>query len=210
MRYALLALGAISLIGCRQDMHNQPRYKINSASDFWSDRRAARPAIKGTVPRGMNKDADPGFWTGKAAGKLVEVLPMPVTREVLERGKDRFTIYCTPCHGMTGYGDGMIVTRGLKTPPSYHTEALRDQPVGHFFEVMTNGSGSMASYAARIPVKDRWAIIAYIRALQQSQNVKVAELSSEEMSKVNEGPAALVPPPPPTPPKPEAEKKGAR
>ena len=187
MRSALLAFlsfAALGSIGCRLDMHDQPRYRLNSASDFWSDRRAARPAIPGTVARKMNKKADPGYWTGIVNGEPVETFPMPVTREVLDRGRDRFNIYCSPCHGTTGYGDGIIVSRGLKNPPSYHTEALRDQPPGHFFDVMTNGLGSMASYAARIPVADRWAIAAYIRALQASQNVKVADLGPDEVTKV--------------------------
>ncbi len=200
MRYSILLLGALALVGCRQDMHDQPRYRLNAASDFWSDRRSARPAVKGTVPRNMNKAANPGYWTGEAGGKLVEVLPMPLTKALLDRGHDRFKVFCTPCHGLTGYGDGLIVSRGLKNPPSYHTEALRDQPIGHFFKTMTNGSGSMASYAARIPVEDRWAIAAYVRALQQSQNVKVADLSPEEVSKVNESE---------NPPRPPAKKEAA-
>jgi mono/diheme cytochrome c family protein len=194
MRYGILLIGALALMGCRQDMHDQPRYRLNAASDFWSDRRAARPAVKGTVPRNMNKAGNPGYWTGEVAGKPVEVLPVPLTKALLERGKDRYQVFCTPCHGQTGYGDGMIVSRGLKNPPSYHTEALRDQPIGHFFQVVTKGNGSMASYAARIPVEDRWAIVAYIRVLQQSQNVKVAELAGDEVTKVNE---SENPPPPP-------------
>ncbi len=194
MRYGILLIGALALMGCRQDMHDQPRYRLNAASDFWSDRRAARPAVKGTVPRNMNKAGNPGYWTGEVGGKPVEVLPVPLTKALLERGKDRYQVFCTPCHGQTGYGDGMIVSRGLKNPPSYHTEALRDQPIGHFFQVVTKGNGSMASYAARIPVEDRWAIVAYIRVLQQSQNVKVAELAGDEVTKVNE---SENPPPPP-------------
>ena len=194
MRYGILLIGTLSLLGCRQDMHDQPRYRLNAASDFWSDRRAARPAIKGTVPRNMNKSANPGYWTGEAGGKLVEVLPVPLTKALLERGRDRFQIYCSPCHGLSGYGDGIIVTRGLKNPPSYHTEALRDQPIGHFFTVMTKGSGSMASYAARIPVDDRWAIAAYVRALQQSQNVKIADLNQDEITKVNQSENPPAPP----------------
>ncbi|MCC6342156.1 MAG: cytochrome c [Bryobacterales bacterium] len=179
-------------------MHDPPRYRLDAGTDFFGDRRAARPAIKGTVARNMVKSANPAFWTGKADGKEVEQLPVPFNREMLERGRDRYNIYCTPCHGYTGYGDGMIVTRGLKTPPSYHTEALRDAPIGHFFVVITNGSGAMASYAARIPARDRWAIAAYVRALQQSQNVKVAALTADEMRKVDAGPAITGPPPPPS------------
>ncbi len=196
MRYVFLIAGGLTLLGCRQDMHDPPRYRVDAGTDFFGDRRAARPAIKGTVARNMVKSANPAYWTGIADGKVVDQLPVPFTKELLERGRDRFNIYCTPCHGYTGYGDGMIVTRGLKNPPSYHTEALRDAPIGHFFVVMTNGSGAMASYAARIPVKDRWAIASYVRALQQSQNVKVAELTPDEMQKVNAGPAIVAPPQP--------------
>lgn len=183
MRKALLAFAALAAIGCRQDMHDQPRYRLNSASDFWGDRRAARPAVQGTVARGQLK-SDSLLWTGMIQGKAVDLFPMPVTKEVIARGQDRFNVFCSPCHGSSGKGDGIIVSRGLKNPPSYHTDALRDQPAGHFFNVITNGSGSMASYAARIPVPDRWAIVAYIRVLQRSQNVQVAELSASEREKV--------------------------
>lgn len=182
-RGLLLIFAAAAMIGCRQDMHDQPRYRLNAASDFWGDRRAARPVVQGTVARGQLK-ADTLLNTGMIQGKAVDLFPMPVTKEVVERGRDRYNIYCSPCHGMTGAGNGMIVSRGLKNPPSYHTDALRDQPAGHFFQVITNGNGSMASYAARIPVADRWAIVAYVRVLQRSQNVQVAELSSSERDKV--------------------------
>lgn len=200
MKYTLLILAALGLMGCRQDMHDQPRYRIGSASDFWSDRRSVRPAVQGTVPRGMNKTANPGYSTGWVNGKLVDTIPVPVTRELIVRGQDRFNIYCSPCHGTTGYGDGIIVSRGLKNPPSYHTEALRDQPVGHFFDVMTKGIGEMKSYAARVPVADRWAIAAYVRTLQASQNVKMADLSADEVTKVRESE---------NPPRPEAKKEAA-
>ncbi len=194
-----LSLGALSLIGCRQDMHDQPRYRIGSASEFWSDRRSVRPAVAGTVARGKLK-TDTALYTGKVNGLKVTEFPVPVTKETLARGKDRYKIFCTPCHGLTGYGDGMIVSRGLKNPPSYHSEAMREQPVGHFFDVITNGNGSMASYAARIPVEDRWAIVAYLRVLQQSQNVKFAELSAGDAAKVRESE---------NPPKPAAKKEGS-
>lgn len=183
MKYAVVLLGALAMFGCRQDMHDQPRYRLNSASDFWSDRRAARPAIQGTVARGQLR-TDSLYFTGTIQGKEVDLFPMPVTREIVERGKDRYDVFCSPCHGLSGYGHGLIVTRGLKNPPSYHTEALRDSAAGHIFAVITKGNGSMASYAARIPVEDRWAIVAYVRVLQRSQNVQVAELTSGERDKV--------------------------
>ncbi len=185
MRYAWIALSALLLAGCRLDMHDQPRYRIDSASDFWGDRRAARPAVQGTVARGMLK-TDAALWTGKIGDKEVEQFPFPVTREVIERGRDRYNIYCTPCHGLLGYGNGVIVSRGLKNPPSYHTEALRDAPVGRIYNTITNGNGSMASYASRIPMRDRWSIVSYIRVLQQSQNVKASELSAEERQKIDQ------------------------
>lgn len=194
-----LIVAAMSLTGCRQDMHDQPRYRIASASDFWSDGRSVRPQVAGTVARGGLK-TDTAYYTGKVNGRNIMEFPIPITKEVIARGKDRFTIYCTPCHGLTGYGDGIIVTRGLKNPPSYHSEAMREQPVGHFFDVMSNGLGSMASYAARIPVQDRWAIISYIRVLQQSQNVKLTQLTADEVAKVRESE---------NPPKPAAKKEGS-
>lgn len=195
-----LILSGLFLTGCRLDMHDQPRYRIASASEFWSDRRSVRPAVAGTVARGKLK-VDTALYTGKVNGLKITEFPVPVTKETIARGKDRFTIFCTPCHGLTGYGDGMIVSRGLKNPPSYHSEALREQPVGHFFDVMSNGSGAMASYAARIPVEDRWAIVAYIRVLQQSQNVKLSQLSADEAAKVRESE---------NPPKPVAKKEGSQ
>lgn len=185
MRYAWIVLSALLLAGCRLDMHDQPRYRFDSASDFWGDRRAARPAVPGTVARGMLK-TDAALWTGKIGDKEVDQFPFPVTREVIERGRDRYGIYCTPCHGLLGYGNGVIVSRGLKNPPSYHTEALRDAPVGRIYNTITNGNGSMASYQSRIPMRDRWAIVSYIRVLQQSQNVKAAELSAEERQKIDQ------------------------
>lgn len=193
MRYAIALLAVLLAGGCRQDMHDQPRYRLNGSATLFSDGRAARPAVKGTVARGMLK-TDAALWEGKAGDKPVDQFPFPITREVIARGRDRYNIYCSPCHGLTGYGDGVIVTRGLKNPPSYHTDALRDQPVGHFYNVITNGNGSMLSYASRIPVRDRWAIVAYIRVLQQSQNVKFAELSREDQEKVRTG-ASLAPAP---------------
>jgi mono/diheme cytochrome c family protein len=200
LKYTILILSALVLAGCRQDMHDPPRYRsTNSGTNFWGDGRAARPLVQGSVARGMLK-TDAGYWTGKVGDKEVTEFPEPVTKEMLARGQNRYQIYCSPCHGLTGYGDGMIVSRGLKNPPSYHTEALRDTTVGHIFNVITAGYGSMASYASRIPAKDRWAIVAYVRALQQSQNVKLANLSSDEATKVRESE---------NPPKPAAAHKEA-
>ena len=155
-------------------MYDQARYKPYGASEFFEDGTSARPLVAGTIPRRDPRERDVTstevFETGMAGGKLVDELPFPVDRAVLERGQERFRIFCTPCHGELGDGQGMIVRRGFNPPPSYHTQELRDKPIGHYFDVMTRGYGTMYSYAARVPARDRWAIAAYIRALQLSQH----------------------------------------
>ena len=170
-RAALLALlaGAICMTACRQDMHNQPRYKPLAATTFFDDGRAARPAIDDTVARGQ-LHLDPARYTGKENGKDVDFFPIQITPADVARGQQRFNIFCSPCHGRLGDGHGMIVSRGMRQPPSYHDARLINAPVGHFFDVMTNGYGAMYSYASRVPVDDRWRIAAYIRALQLSQD----------------------------------------
>ena len=155
--------------GCRNDMHNQPRYKAFAATTFFGDGRSARPTIADTVARGQLR-VDQARYTGKENGKDIDYFPIQITRADVERGHERFNIFCSPCHGRLGDGHGMIVTRGLRQPPSYHDERLRNAPIGHFFDVMTNGYGAMYSYASRVPVDDRWRIASYIRALQMSQN----------------------------------------
>jgi hypothetical protein len=156
-------------------MHDQPKVKPLRMSDFFEDKRSARPIVEGTVARGQLKE-DTYFYTGKVGSQEGDVMPFPVTADVLARGQQRYTIYCTPCHSELGDGYGMIVQRGLKPPPSYHTDRMRRAPIGHFFDVMTNGFGAMPDYAAQIPVADRWAIAAYIRALQLSQNAQKSDL----------------------------------
>jgi hypothetical protein len=170
-----IALGLILMAGCRQDMHDQPRYEPLEPSTFFPDGRSARPLVEGTVARGYLR-LDELLYTGKVDGELSETMPFPVTRELLERGQERYSIYCTPCHDHVGNGQGMIVQRGLRPPPSFHIERLRTAPIGHFFDVITNGYGAMANYAAEVAAVDRWAIAAYIRALQLSQHAEVAEL----------------------------------
>jgi hypothetical protein len=181
-------LVAVVLAGCRSEMYDQPRYKPYHASGFFDDGTSARPLVAGTVPR-----RDPAerrtanglqFDTGKTDGKLAETLPLAVDHGVLARGQERFRIFCTPCHGELGDGRGMIVRRGFNPPPSFHTEELRKAPVGHFFDVMTRGYGTMYSYASRIPTRDRWAIAAYIRALQLSQYALAADLPAEDRSRL--------------------------
>lgn len=162
-------LAALGMTGCRQDMHNQPRYKPLAGTTFFDDGRSARPTIEDTVARGQ-LHLDQARYTGKMNGKDIDYIPIQITRADLARGQERFTIYCSPCHGRLGNGRGMIVLRGLRQPPSYHDPRLVAAPIGHFFDVMTNGFGAMYSYASRVPVDDRWRIAAYIRALQLSQN----------------------------------------
>ena len=163
-------------LGCRQDMHDQPRYEPLEASKFFADGMASRQLPEGTVARG-HLAADTVFATGKdAAGSAVAELPMPATRELLLRGRQRFDVFCSPCHGRLGDGTGMAVRRGFKRPPSFHEDRLRDSPVGYYFDVMTHGFGVMPSYAAAIPPEDRWAIAGYVRALQLSQRAHLADL----------------------------------
>ena len=177
---ATLAAAAFGLVGCRQDMHNQPRYKPLAETDFFGDGRASRPTIADTVARGQ-LHTDLARFTGKENGKDIAYLPIQIAAADLQRGRERFNIYCSPCHGRLGDGHGMIVSRGLRQPPSYHDQRLVEAPIGHFFDVMTNGYGSMYSYASRVPVDDRWRIAAYIRALQLSQNAP-ADLAAQATS----------------------------
>jgi len=196
---ALLAAAA----GCRQDMQDQPRVDPLESSAFFSDGRASRPEVEGTVARGHLHE-DRLFFTGKdAEGKPVEEMPFPVTMEVLERGRERFDIFCSPCHDRTGGGRGMVVRRGLSQPPSFHIERLRKAEIGYFFDVMTNGFGRMYPYADQVPEADRWMIAAYIRALQLSQAMKLEDLDPEERARLDSGPPT---PQPSEPPRPEEER----
>lgn len=176
-----LALAALALAfsACQQDMANQPKHKPLSASTFFEDRRSARPPVPGTVARGQLRE-DEHLYTGKVNGQLATTFPFPVTQAVMARGHERFRIYCTPCHGALGDGRGIIVSRGLKQPPSWHIDRLREIPAGHFFDVMTNGLGAMQDYSAQITPEDRWAIVAYIRALQLSQNAAITDVPAAE------------------------------
>jgi mono/diheme cytochrome c family protein len=169
--------------GCRQEMADQPRYDPLEPSAFFPDGRAARPVVAGTVARGQLREDD-HLWRGRVAGELAATLPFPVTRELLERGRERFNIFCAPCHDQAGGGNGMIVRRGYRRPPSLHDPRLREAPAGHFFDVMTSGFGAMPDYAAQIPVADRWAIVAYVRALQLSQYAPAGELEPEERQRL--------------------------
>lgn len=169
-------LGAFMLAGCRNDMHDQPRFKPLAESDFYPDLRSARAPVEGTVARGQLHE-DTYFYTGKIGANPGNYMPseVPVNDETLARGRERFNIYCAPCHSRLGDGNGMVVQRGYRHPPSYHDARLRQAPLGYFFDVMTNGFGAMPPYADQIPPRDRWCIVAYIRALQLSQNATAAD-----------------------------------
>jgi mono/diheme cytochrome c family protein len=175
----VLPLLVLASTACRQDMHDQPKYKPFRESDFFADHRSARPLVPGTVARGSLRE-DTVYFTGKVGNDFVSEIPVKVTPELLARGQERFQIFCTPCHGRTGRGDGMIVQRGFKAPSSYHVERLRAMPIGYFYDVITNGYGAMADYAAQVPPADRWAIAAYIRTLQYSQYAPADDVPADK------------------------------
>jgi mono/diheme cytochrome c family protein len=160
-------------------MHDQPKYIPLRQSTFFSDARSARPMVEGTVARGHLRNDDL-LYTGRLNGTDATVFPSPVDAPVMARGRERFNIYCSPCHGRTGQGDGMVVRRGYRRPPTFHQDRLRDAPVGHFFDVMTNGFGAMPDYAAQIAAGDRLAVIAYIRALQLSEHATLADVPASQ------------------------------
>lgn len=164
-------------------MHVQPKYKPYEPSSFFDDGRSERPVVPGTVARG-HLEIDEHLYQGKINGALAETFPFPITRQDLERGRERYNIYCAPCHDYTGSGHGMIVQRGFSPPPSYHIDRLRQAPVGHLFDVMTNGYGAMHSYASRVAPEDRWRIAAYIRALQLSQKALLADAPPAEQQQL--------------------------
>jgi hypothetical protein len=181
MRRALVvaALVAVVSAGCRQDMHDQPKVKPQSGSAFFPDGRGARPVVEGTVARSAVL-GDAPYLTGKQGGKPVPMAPVPVTIETLARGHERYDIFCSPCHDRVGTGEGMIVQRGYRQPPSFHIDRLRQEADGYFFDVMTSGFGVMPNYAQQIPVADRWAITLYIRALQLSQHATLDDVPDSE------------------------------
>lgn len=179
-----IVLGCLLLmIGCRQDMHDQPKFKPYRADSFFADGRSARPLVEDVVARDDLQE-DEHLYKGRENGEVAKNFPFPITEQVLLHGQERFNIYCSPCHGHLGDGQGMIVQRGLKQPPSFHIERLREAPVGYFFTVETNGFGVMFDYADRVSPQDRWAIIAYIRALQLSQHATLEDVPAEERQKL--------------------------
>ena len=179
-----LALGLAACNPIRQDMANQPKNRPLSPSDFFADGRSERPLLENTVAHGSIADDQ------LVVAKDSNAFPVPVNEELLVRGKQRYGIFCTPCHGLQGDGNGMAAVRGMKHPPSYHDDRLRKSPNGYFFDVVTNGFGGMLGYSAQIPVRDRWAIVAYVRALQLSRNAKVSDLPAELKQKLEAGGSA--------------------
>jgi hypothetical protein len=174
---------ALLLAGCslKQDMALQPKNRPLSPSDFFTDGRSERPLVENTVARGSL--ADDALFVAKDSNGF----PLPITQELLERGEGRYKIFCTPCHGLQGDGNGMVSMRGMKHPPTFHDNRLRQSPNGYFYDVITNGFGQMYNYASQIPPRDRWAIVAYVRALQLSRNARVADLPAETREKLNSG-----------------------
>jgi mono/diheme cytochrome c family protein len=181
----LAACCLLLLLGCRQQMAETGREKPLDHTPFFDDARVARPLVAGTVARGQLR-ADAALYTGKVGETLVAQLPIPLTKDFLERGRERFDIFCSPCHGRLGTGEGAVARRGMRAPTSYHTQRLREVPIGYFFDVVTNGFGVMPDYAAQVSPADRWAIAAYIRVLQVSQNIPVAELTAEDRTRLDQ------------------------
>jgi Cytochrome C oxidase, cbb3-type, subunit III len=168
--------GTALLAACRLDMQVQPRVNPLAKSDFFPDQRSARPPVEGTVARGQLHE-DAYFYTGKIGNSPGDYLPFPVTREVLDRGRERYNIFCAPCHSRVGDGNGFVPSRGFaRTPPSFHIPRLQKAPAGYFYDVITEGFGTMPDYASQIPARDRWNIVAYVRALQLSQNATMADV----------------------------------
>jgi len=195
----LLLTTCLSLVaGCRQDMQNQPRFKPLRPNPMFDDGGSARTLVEGTVPRASARDESfrPSWIVTSKQAVILETndvskvsqFPIPVTSQLLDRGQDRFNIYCAVCHGRVGDGKGMVVQRGFRQPPSYHIDRLRAAPIGHFYDVVTNGFGAMPSYGEQVTPQDRWAIIAYIRALQLSQHAPVSDVPLEKRDKLDGGP----------------------
>jgi mono/diheme cytochrome c family protein len=181
------------MAGCRQDMQNQPKFIPLRSSEFFPDHRSARYPVPGAVPRLDNaaldaEQLDPGsyYLTGKRGGMFGNDLPptLPLTAQLMERGRQRYNIYCAPCHARVGDGNGMIVQRGFKHPPSFHQERLRNAPLGYFYDIMSNGLGAMPDYASQVKPADRWAIAAYIRALQKSQKAEESDVAAADLEKL--------------------------
>lgn len=188
IRRAALAASLMATLGCHQDMYNQPRYEPLEHSSFFDDGRASRPLVAGVVEFGAPPTDDVTFTGRTADGELATELPVELTAQLLKRGQQRFDIYCSVCHARSGDGTGMIVQRGYRQPPTFHSDRLRGVPIGHFFDVMTNGFGSMPAYALQVGPRDRWAIAAYIRALQLSQYAEGDEIPAAVRTELDRAP----------------------
>ncbi len=183
----LLPLGVLLLVsGCRQDMHDAPRYDPLEASATNPNVSSSQPLIAGTVPRGFLNE-DEHLYTGKVNGQPAEAFPFAITRADLDRGQERFNIYCSPCHSRTGDGNGMVVQRGFRQAASLHIDRLRKSQPGYFYDVITNGFGAMPAYASQVSVQDRWRIVAYVRALQLSQAATAADVPAADLQKLKSG-----------------------
>jgi mono/diheme cytochrome c family protein len=185
---AVIVCAVLLVGGCRQDMHDTPRYEAYEASDSFADGRASRSAPANTVARGWLRE-DEGLYTGKVDGQAVDTIPFAITHDDVRRGQERFTIYCTPCHGQLGDGNGMVVQRGLRQAANFHQDRLRQERIGYFFDVITNGFGAMQGYAEQVPVRDRWLIASYVRALQYSQNASVNDVPQDRRGQLDAPPA---------------------
>ena len=185
---SLLLLGGLALVGagCRQDMHNQPKAKPQSKSAFFVDGRTGRLPVEGTIARGQLNEDD-HLYRGKIDGKFATTFPFAIDAATLRRGQERYEIFCTPCHGATGLGNGMVVQRGFKVAASHHIERLRNETNGYWFDVITNGFGVMPPAGPQIPVKDRWAIVAYVRALQLSRHAALTDIPEDQREAVTSG-----------------------
>jgi len=191
-RVAAAAVLALTMSGCRQDMHDAPRYDPLEASTVLAKGASAQPLVEGTVARGHLND-DVLLHTGKVDGKPADLFPFAIARTDLDRGEQRFNIYCAPCHGKTGDGNGMVVQRGYRQAASMHIDRLRTVQAGYIFDVITNGYGAMKDYKGQIPVEDRWRIVAYIRALQMTRTASPADIPAAEMQRMNAPPPAPAP-----------------
>jgi mono/diheme cytochrome c family protein len=188
-KHLLAVVAAAAFVaGCRQDMHDAPRYEAFEASTTFADNRASRTAPAGTVARGWLRE-DEALHTGKIAGQTVDAFPFAIAHADLQRGQQRFNIYCTPCHGRLGDGNGMVVQRGYRQAASFHQDRLREERVGYFYDVITNGFGAMPDYATQIPVRDRWLIVAYVRTLQLSQHAAVDDVPAGSRGELDAGAA---------------------
>jgi mono/diheme cytochrome c family protein len=170
-------------VGCRQDMQDQPKYKPLGESRFFPDGRESRPIPAGTIARDELNDTD-AVHTGEADGTFLDTIPVPVDAALLHRGRDRFDIFCSPCHGRMGDGNGMVAQRGFRVPANLHTDRLRSVPPGYIYQVITNGYGAMGDYGDQIPIGDRWAIVAYVRALQLSRRAMITDTPPDARSKL--------------------------